>query len=77
MNLLKTQDTSSPSPVETVTYSYGGGSHRIHLLAKMSPDLVLMQQAKLVAFFLKTGSAMKDIVIDPVPRKVKDLLRTT
>lgn len=75
MELTKTA-SNLPAPIDTVTYSFGGATHHIHILAKMSPDLVLTHQAKTAGFFLKTGTPIAELVLDPVPRAAKDLLRS-
>lgn len=75
MELLKTSDATAPSPVDTVTYSFDGATHHLHILDKISPDLLLMHQSKVVGFFLKTGSLLSEIELDPIPRAAKDSLR--
>lgn len=65
--------TTGPSTNETsFAYSYGGVTHNIITLARVSPDVLLVHQAKMTGFYIKVGESPEDVT--PVPRDAKDLL---
>lgn len=74
MLIAKTQDLTKHD-IDVVTYSANGASHNIVVVDKVCPDLVLVHQSKMFGFFLKTGTALADITLEPVPRQIKDMLR--
>jgi hypothetical protein len=75
MEIVKSSQADAPPPQNTVTYSFGGATHHLHVFDKISPDVVLAHQSKVVGFFLKTGTILPKISLDPVPRVIKDQLR--
>jgi len=71
VSLFIEQDDKS---AQTITNKFGGVVHHIHL-AEPSVDLVLVQQAKMLGFMLKTGTLLRDARLEPVPRSAKDVFR--
>lgn len=67
-------NSTGDAPVSSTTVSFGGATHHVYL-AEPTVDLVLTHQAKMVAFYLKTGSIISNIPLEPVPRSVKDTMR--
>ena len=67
-----TTSTLGPTDNEQVVdYTSGDGAHKIILLDKMSPDILLTHQSKMAAFYRIVDPATS---IDPVPRDVKKVI---
>lgn len=73
---MNTGTPTKPVTKETVTYSFGAATQHIHIFDKLPLDAVLSHQSKIVGFLLKTGTSLVDVELSPVPRSVKDLLRS-
>jgi hypothetical protein len=73
---MNTGTPTKPVTKETVTYSFGVAAQHIHIFDTLPLDAVLTHQSKMVGFLLKTGTALPDVELPPVPRGVKDILRS-
>lgn len=69
----KTNQGLNPVLVST-SYSFGNGKHDILLLGRLSADILLVHQSKIVGFHLKLGTRQAAWTIPPVPRAAKDRL---
>lgn len=65
-----------PINKETVTHSFNGATHHVHLFDKLPLDAVVAHQAKIVGFLLKTGSTPSELELPQIPRGVRDILRS-
>lgn len=64
--------TTGPNVNEkSVKYAHGDGAHSIIVLERVSPDILLVHQSKMVGFYKKVSPKTP---IDPVPRDVKHLM---
>ena len=64
--------TFGPTLNEVSTdYQVRDGAHTIIFANKVSPDMLLVHQSKLVGFYVKLDSSD---TVDPTPRAVKDLI---
>lgn len=73
---MNTGTPIQPVTKETVTHAFGAATQHIHIFDKLPMDAVVTQQAKVVGFQLKTGTALANVVLPAVPRGVKDFLRS-
>lgn len=73
---MNTGTPNKPVTKETITHSFGTAIQHMHVYEKLPVDDVLTHQAKVLGFLLKTGTRLEDVNLDPVPRGVKDILRS-